>query len=68
MAYHELEPWGPQRDNWHSARVAHILANVHRGKNKPSIPLSEFMWHDPVQDKSAKEAATVEWLRAKVKN
>jgi hypothetical protein len=42
-----LEPWGPWRDNWHAAMIAHILANVNRGKNKPPVRMHEFMYKDP---------------------
>lgn len=46
IEFYQLEPFGAWRDNWNTATIAHILANVNRGKNRPAIPLKEFMWTD----------------------
>lgn len=47
QAFYTLQPFGPSRDNYHSAQIAHILASVNSRKGKaPSF--SEFMYKDPV--------------------
>lgn len=46
MAYYKLEPFGQERDNWHSATLASILINVNRRKNTPAVAPSEFMYRD----------------------
>jgi len=46
MSYYKLEPFGQERDNWHSAQIASILANVNRRKNAPAVPVDDFMYRD----------------------
>jgi hypothetical protein len=46
IAYYRLEPWGQERDNWHSAQVAAIIANVNRKKGTPALSVDEFMYRD----------------------
>ena len=46
LAYYRLEPFGQERDNWHSATLASILVNTNRRKNTPAVPPSEFMYKD----------------------
>jgi len=47
MAYYELEPFGPQRDNWHAGIVAALLANIHRAKGAKAMSPADFMLEDP---------------------
>lgn len=56
MEYESLEPFGAIRDNWHSATIAHILANVHRDPKKPPIAFSDFMYrdHQSIQEEKAR--------------
>ena len=40
MAYYELEPFGPVRDDQRAGEVASVLANVHRDSKKRPTPFS----------------------------
>lgn len=55
QTYFFIEPFGAMRDNYHSAQIAHILANQNRPKNKRPIPFSNFFYSDP-EDKKRKKA------------
>lgn len=57
LAYWQLEPWGPWRDNLHAAQIASILFNAHRGRNtKPSRP-GDFFYRDPERVAANQRAA-----------
>lgn len=64
MEYERLEPFGPWRDNWHSATVATILANAFRARNTAPVKLSEFMFKDPLTAQEAEDEQTLAQLRA----
>lgn len=68
MEYERLEPFGAWRDNWHSATIAHILANVHRDPKRPPVPFSDFMYRDPESARRDKAAAALSFFRSKVRN
>ena len=55
----QIEPWGPFRDNYHSASIAHILASVNRKPSSKAPPFQDFMWMDPEERKRLKEQRTV---------
>ena len=42
-AYFDLHPFGFMRDNIHSASIASIMANAHRGKNQKPFRLNDFL-------------------------
>ena len=46
MAFYQLEPFGPVRDNMHAALIATILAESNRDSEKRSDPfeMSDFMF------------------------
>jgi len=46
MQFYELEPFGPERDNYHAAILASILVNIHRTKNSKEVFVSDFMYRD----------------------
>lgn len=54
QAYFYIEPFGSLRDNYHSAQIAHILANQNRPKNKRPIPFVNFFYSDPEEKKRKK--------------
>lgn len=68
MEYERLEPFGQWRDNWHSAMIAHILANAHRDPKRPAIPFSDFMYRDPETVQRDKDQAALSFFRSKVRN
>ena len=45
-AFYQIQPFGPWRDNYHSAMVAHILASANRNPHRAAPRLSEFMYKD----------------------
>ena len=65
-AYYLIEPWGPQRDNFHAAHIAHILANAHREPRSPAVPFDRYMWRDPVEAGQDREQRVVDSFRTKV--
>lgn len=46
VAFHELRPWGAQRDNWHHAQTQALLYNINRGKAQSAVKVSDFMYKD----------------------
>lgn len=46
MAFYELEPFGPIRDNMHAAQIASLLYNVNRRKNSTPMTVTDFMYKD----------------------
>lgn len=62
LAYYELEPFGAERDNWHMARVASILANAYRRPNSPPIKMSEFFYVDAETARKRSDEQTLSWL------
>jgi len=60
--YEELEPFGQLRDNYHAAMVAHILANAHRGPNRPPVPFSQFFYVDRKTQQERNDRAMVEFM------
>ena len=62
QAFYALEPFGPERDNWHHAMQAHLLANAHRAPNSRPAQLSDFMWKTPEERQRDKDAQTLTWF------
>jgi len=56
MAYYKLEPFGQERDNWHTGLLAAMYANRHREKGKPVMQPSDFLWG--AEDNSKKRQTT----------
>jgi hypothetical protein len=46
MAFYQLEPFGPVRDNIHAGQIASILYNANRKKNSPPMSVSDFFYTD----------------------
>lgn len=67
LAYYKLEPFGQERDNWHAALIASILANINRRKNAPATPISEFMYKDRDSRKQAETQGFLAGLKALAK-
>lgn len=65
-AYADLEPFGGERDDFHAAQVVQALLNVHRGKNKPVIPLRDCVLRFTPQAPASPEQARGE-MRAAMK-
>ena len=64
MAYYRIEPWGPERDNWHVGMLAAMYANSHRGKGKPALDPSDFLWGSKDQSKKKQTFSTLAALDA----
>lgn len=62
QAYYHLEPFGANRDNWHAARIASILANAYRKSSSPTVGMSEFMYVDEETARERQEKATLTWF------
>lgn len=42
-SYYELEPFGEVRADMRSAQIVWVLANIHRGRNKPKIKFDDCL-------------------------
>lgn len=58
-----LEPFGSQRDNWHAAMIASILANAHRDPQSEPMGMDRFFYLDPESAREAEELRTLAALR-----
>ncbi len=69
-AYAKLEPFGPWRDNLHSATIAHIVANANRDPKRRPRPytIQDFFYIDPESRRAQIEAQTLAFFRSKVKD
>ena len=43
-ALYAVQPWGPERDNWHMAVLGTIGVNTHLQKGKRPLQPNEFMF------------------------
>lgn len=59
MEFYEICPFGPDRDNIHSAQIASLLYNSSRGKNSKALTTSDFMY---VDRKTAQEREEAEFI------
>lgn len=67
MEYYYQEPWGAERDNLHSATIASILANVHRGKNRKAFSVEDFFYKTKEASKVDTSWNTIETMRRMAK-
>ena len=67
MAYSTIEPFGAWRDNFHTATIAAILANTHRG-NRPPVSFDDFMFKDAHTSKKERVQQLMAQFRAKADN
>ncbi len=63
MEYERLEPFGAQRDNYHAAMIATILANAYRDRKRPPVKMSEFMYIDAEAARELADMQTLDNLR-----
>jgi len=63
-AYYNIEPFGSQRDNYHAAMTAHILANQN---SKKPVHFSEFMYQDERSRREAQERRMIAALQKRSK-
>jgi hypothetical protein len=66
-AYYETSPWGPDRDNWHSAQISAILANVYRPKGAQERKPKDFMYESKNDRDSRETMQTLAALKAMAK-
>lgn len=67
QAFYQMQPFGPWRDNYHSAQIAYILAAANRDPKRAAPQMSEFMYKDNTTRKRESDAATVLFFDSKVK-
>lgn len=54
-AYYKLEPFGEERADVRAGVVASVIANVHRGKNRPFRPTDFMVFRDPAVVRAEQE-------------
>lgn len=64
MIYYRLEPWGPERDNWHFGLLASMYANRYREKGKASVEPTDFLWGAKDKTKERQTGSTLAALDA----
>ena len=62
--YFNENPWGPERDNWHSATIAALLWNINSGKDSPRKYAKDFMYIESGIKKQTETLNTLEIMRA----
>lgn len=67
MAYYRVEPWGPQRDNLHSAQIAALTYNANRGNGRP-VKIDDFMFKPEVKIQRDADSSARAFLKSKVKS
>ncbi len=63
--YDELEPFGPWRDNFHSAQIASVLCQVNTPKGKKSPGVADFMYQSRKERDIDSTMETLNRLRAR---
>ena len=56
QVFEELEPFGPARDNYHTAQLAALYANSKRKKGTPPHTVDDFMYYNALDLEAKKEA------------
>lgn len=64
MEYDTLQPFGAERDNWHAAMIAQLIAAVHTPKNRRPPEVRDFMFRDSESRRQDEEAKLLNWLRS----
>lgn len=67
MEYYQIEPFGPFRDNLHSATIAMILANQGRGKRGRVATVDDFILKPKEHVRRSETHKALSWLRAVAK-
>jgi hypothetical protein len=67
MAFYEMEPFGPTRDNIHSAMICSLLHSAFRGKRQEPMSVSDFMLKDVQEQKESDTAQFMTGLRSLAK-
>lgn len=49
IAFFELEPFGPFRDNWHIAQLTAVSFNPHARNRAAMKSTLDYMWKEPPQ-------------------
>ena len=57
-----IQPWGPERDNYHAALQAHIMASAHTPKGARRPQMSDFFYRDPVTRQEMQGTELYNWL------
>jgi len=66
QAFHQLQPRGVKRDNWHSAQICHLLASIHAPKGK-KFKVDDFMYKDSESVQQDKTSQFISKLNALAK-
>ena len=67
IAYYNKKPFGAERDNYHSASLCALLANINRGKGQPAFKVTDFMYKDVGAVRKASIQQTMAGLNARAK-
>jgi len=65
-AYYHIEPFGQERDNWHAATIATVIAN-YSGKLRTPLHLDEFMLEPASVKKDRETKRTLAMMSAMAK-
>lgn len=67
VAFLNLEPFGPWRDNWHFAQLAAISYNPHVNRDHMKSPM-DFMWKPQREVETDKASAFINALSTLVRD
>ncbi len=63
VAFYELEPFGPYRDNLHAGIIASILANIHRAKGSQAMKATDYLLVHPDDRRDKDTRKTLNLMR-----
>lgn len=67
IMYYNKKPFGAERDNYHAGLLCAITANINRGKGKPALKVSDFMYKDAGAVRKTNIQQTMAALSARAK-
>ena len=56
QVYDKLRPFGCERDDYLTAHICQVLANINRGKNKPAHKLKDFLLFREIKEAPKKQS------------
>jgi len=60
-----VQPFGSERDNYHAAQIAYVVANSNRSKKSKEIPFESFLYTHADTAREHKDKRTIAFLDAK---
>jgi hypothetical protein len=66
-AFYQIQPFGSERDNYHAALTAYMVANQNNTKKSQEIPFYKFLYTHADTARERRDSRTIAWLNSKAK-